>query len=218
MPEKTASLLPARAGPLIFPGLAPRVRRGGRRGGKSNGLCFYSRSRSMVPRRAFPTGGHAGPPLRKVRASQRFVGADLCVGPCPAREGQRQRKEKLHVSLISPGQGFPKGSAFPSLTAARERQPSPAGGRRSALARTDPPKRFFSLDRPQPVSLFGAPKREMGGGGHYRPPVNSSPNGAHWGKPPSRPNPPQWVPPSGSSLFPPDVVQYPHLSFRKERL
>ena len=27
----------------------------------------------------------------------------------------------------------------------------------------------------------------------------------------------QWVPPSGSSLFPPDVVQYPHLSFRKER-
>ena len=44
----------------------------------------------MVPRRTFPAGGHAGPPLRKVRAPQR-VGADLCVGPCPAREGQRQR-------------------------------------------------------------------------------------------------------------------------------
>jgi hypothetical protein len=37
----------------------------------------------------------------------------------------------------------PKGSAFPSLTAARERQPSLAGGRRSALAQTDPPKHFF---------------------------------------------------------------------------
>ena len=44
-------------------------------------------------------------------------------------------------------EGFPKGRAFPSLTAARDGQPSPAGGRRSALARTDPPKRFFLLDR-----------------------------------------------------------------------
>ena len=140
---KTSGLLPARAEPLIFPGLDPRIRCGGRLGGKSHGPCFCPRCRFMVPRGAFPTGGHAGPPLRKVRASQRFVGADLCVGPCPAREGQRQRKEKLHVSLISPGQGFPKGSAFPSLTAAREGQPSPAGGRRSALARTDPPKHFF---------------------------------------------------------------------------
>ena len=40
--------------------------------------------------------------------------------------------------------GLPKGWAFPSLTAARDSQPSPAGGRRSALAQTDPPKRFFS--------------------------------------------------------------------------
>ena len=53
-------------------------------------------------------------------------------------------KEKRTVSPTSPGLDDPKGSAFPSLTAARERQPSPAGGRRSALARTDPPKHFFS--------------------------------------------------------------------------
>ena len=38
--------------------------------------------------------------------------------------------------------GLPRGSAFPSLTAARDRQPSPAGGRRSALAQTDPPNIF----------------------------------------------------------------------------
>ena len=42
--------------------------------------------------------------------------------------------------------GFPKDGAFPSLTAAWNRQPS-AGGRRSAPAQTDPPKHFFSLDR-----------------------------------------------------------------------
>ena len=38
--------------------------------------------------------------------------------------------------------GLPKGRAFPSLTAARDRQPSPAGGRRSAPAQTDPPNIF----------------------------------------------------------------------------
>ena len=38
--------------------------------------------------------------------------------------------------------GFPKGRAFPSLTTARNSQPSPAGGRRSAPARTDPPNIF----------------------------------------------------------------------------
>ena len=59
-------------------------------------------------------------------------------------------------------EGFPKGSAFPSLTAAREGQPSPAGGRRSALARTDPPKRFFLLDHPRPVLFLSRTKREWG--------------------------------------------------------
>ena len=39
--------------------------------------------------------------------------------------------------------GFPKGRAFPSLTAARECQPSPAGDRRDAYMRPDPPKHFF---------------------------------------------------------------------------
>ena len=60
-----------------------------------------------------------------------------------AREGQRQRKSAQRVSGTSPGLDDPKGNAFPSLTAARDNQPSLAGGRRSALARTDPPKHFF---------------------------------------------------------------------------
>ena len=53
-------------------------------------------------------------------------------------------KSTLTVSGTSPGLDDPKGSAFPSLTAARDGQPSPAGGRRSACMRTDPPKHFFS--------------------------------------------------------------------------
>ena len=57
---------------------------------------------------------------------------------------------------------FPKGIAFPFLTAARDSQLSPAGGRRSALAQTDPPKRFFSLDRARPVSLLARPKEKWG--------------------------------------------------------
>ena len=57
---------------------------------------------------------------------------------------------------------FPKGIAFPSLTAARDSQLSPAGGRRSALAQTDPPKRFFTLDRARPVSLLARPKEKWG--------------------------------------------------------
>ena len=80
----------------------------------------------------------------------------------PAREGQRQRlrsrlrlcrltdaayplrvKSALTVSETSPGLDDPKGSAFPSLVTARDGQPSPAGGRRSACMRTDPPKHFF---------------------------------------------------------------------------
>ena len=92
------------------------------------------------------------------KSPQRFVGADLSVGPCPAREGQRQRlcrlmldsrsrlrrvtdvasplrgdaayplrvKAERKVSGTSPGLDDPKGSAFSSLAAVREGQPSPA--------------------------------------------------------------------------------------------
>ena len=49
---KTAGLLPARAGLLIYATPAPRVRCVSRRGGKSHGPCFCPRCRSMVPRRA----------------------------------------------------------------------------------------------------------------------------------------------------------------------
>ena len=54
---------------------------------------------------------------------------------------------------------LPKGQAFPSLTAARDSQPSPAGGRRSAPAQTDPPN-IFSFPPGAAHFLFDVSKRK----------------------------------------------------------
>ena len=100
--------------------------------------------------------------LRPSAGSRRAVSLHYPCAACPVR---RSSGRKIEWSLLLfypqgtvsgsgdqrrgyPGlpraEGFPKGSAFPSLTAARERQPSLAGGRRSACMRTDPPRHFFS--------------------------------------------------------------------------
>ena len=100
--------------------------------------------------------------LRPSAGSRRAVSLHY---PCAACSARRSSGRKIEWSLLLfypqgtvsgsgdqrrgyPGlpraEGFPKGSAFPSLTAARERQPSLAGGRRSACMRTDPPRHFFS--------------------------------------------------------------------------
>ena len=215
MLTKPAGLLPARAGLLIYATLAPRVRRGVRWGGKSHGPCFCPPLLLTVPQRDL-SGGRTrrSAPTGEQKNRQRLVGADLCVGPCPAREGQRQRlrsrlrlcrltldsrsrlrratdvasplrgdaayplrvKAERKVSGTSPGLDDPKGSAFPSLITAREGQPSPAGGRRSALAQTDPPN-IFSLPPGAAHSLFDVSKREWGA----HPPWKRSPAGAGLG-------------------------------------
>ncbi len=69
-----------------------------------------------------------------------------------------------------------------------------------------PAETFFLFHRARRI-LFLMSQKENGG--------RILAGQAPWREPASSP---QWVPPSGSSLFPPDVVQYPHLSFRKERL
>ena len=89
----------------------------------------------------------------------------LCLvvdGGLATRQGSASGKRRARYPEFPRTNGFPKGNAFPSLTAARERQPSPAGGRRYAPARTDPPKRFFLLDRARPVLFLARPKREWG--------------------------------------------------------
>ena len=90
--------------------------------------------------------------------------------------------------------GHPKGSAFPSLTAARGSQPSPAGGRRSARALTDPPKRFFSLDRARPVSLLARPKEKWG---VHCPAIIIAVIPRPMGRTPARPRPGQRINTSG---------------------
>ena len=81
-------------------------------------------------------------PYGRTMAFRVPVGADVFIGPLQKPHqppSQRQRKAAQGVSQTSPGPKSPKGNAFPSLTTARDRQPSPAGGRRAALAQTDPP-------------------------------------------------------------------------------
>ena len=111
--------------------------------------------------------------------------------------------------------GFPKGSAFPSLIAARDCQPSPAGGRRSALAQTDPPN-IFSFPPGAAHSLFdvfmrgphraprGGERRSKGAGAVFAAGGNRAERtlrrrqwGAHpaWTMPLREQNPPR--PPSG---------------------
>ncbi|HJB75907.1 MAG TPA: hypothetical protein H9940_00820, partial [Candidatus Oscillibacter avistercoris] len=65
------------------------------------------------------------------------------------------------IPVLPRAKGFPKGSAFPSLTSTRECQPSPAGGRRSALAQTDPPN-IFSFPPGAAHFLFDVSKRKWG--------------------------------------------------------
>ena len=65
------------------------------------------------------------------------------------------------IPVLPRAKGLPKGSAFPSLTAARDSQPSPAGGRRSALAQTDPPN-IFSFPPGAAHFLFDVSKRKWG--------------------------------------------------------
>ena len=85
--------------------------------------------------------------FRAFRFATRCPGGrrSCCVGSCwdshrPPASGSENRRS---VYPRPPrAKGFPKGSAFPSLTSTRECQPSPAGGRRSALAQTDPPNIF----------------------------------------------------------------------------
>ena len=100
----------------------------------------------------------------------RPVGADALIGPLqkphqpPASGSEKWSRMYPRLPRVN---GLPKGSAFPSLTAARDRQPSPAGGRRSAPAQTDPPNIFsfppgaahFLFD----VSIWG-PRRAPRGG------------------------------------------------------
>ena len=82
-----------------------------------------------------------------VRRASGWLSYCLCFS---FRCRSRSRAEEPAAAKIGAGcillppraKGFPKGRAFPSLTSTRDSQPSPAGGRRSALAQTDPPNIF----------------------------------------------------------------------------
>ena len=166
---KPAGLLPARAGLLIYATPAPRVRRGVRRGGKSHGPCFWLRCRSQSRRETSPAGGHAGPPLRKVRAPQRFCRGRPVCRPLP-RKGRpsaataqpfaaspRYRcRVPLAGKISAEGiRGFPgpkvsprAGRFRPWLPRGRANLPPPAAGGPHVCGPTR--RNIFSFDRVRP--------------------------------------------------------------------
>ena len=126
--------------------------------------CFSFRCRWPPLAGIGATGGCGHPPLQSRRGPNPSVGADALIGPLqkphqPPASGSENRRGMY--PRLPRAKGLPKGSAFPSLTAARDRQPSPAGGRRSALAQTDPPN-IFSFPPGAAHFLFDVSKRKWG--------------------------------------------------------
>ena len=105
-------------------------------------------------------------PWRMVPTSSGWLSYCLSIS---FRYRSRSRAEEPAAAKIGAGcillppraGGFPKGRAFPPLTSARECQPSPAGGRRSAPAQTDPPN-IFSFPPGAAHFLFDVSKRKWG--------------------------------------------------------
>ena len=108
-----------------------------------------------------------GPPSwPRCRYPGDYRGSSATTGAAPAERG--------HKSIWAfPGlTGFPKGLTFHSNPkhGMANLLPPAAGGTRPA--RTDPPRRFFLLDRPRPVLFLSRTKREWGVecSGHRRTP------------------------------------------------
>ena len=119
-------------------------------------------------------------PYERTRNSQRLVGADLCVGPCPAREGQRQRlrsrsrlrratdvasplrvKSAQRVSGASPGRRVPQGPGV-SVPGCREGRPTFLRRRQEVRMYADRPAETFFLLTGCDRFLFDLSKRKWG--------------------------------------------------------
>ena len=179
LPEKeTGRARSKRKGRLTRSGAVALRAHGGRRIGASADLglpsgTLGSSARSILPSRGGECRRRRGArtyltssSFRAFRFATRCPGGrrGCCVGPCcsshqPPASGSENRRRMYPRPPRA--KDFPKGRAFPSLTAARDRQPSPAGGRRSARAQTDPPN-IFSFPPGAAHFLFDVSKRKWG--------------------------------------------------------
>ena len=130
-------------------------------------------------------------PYGRTRNRHRLVGADLCVGPCPAREGQRQRlrsrsrlcrltldsrsrlrratdvasplrvKSAQRVSGASPGRRVPQGPGV-SVPGCREGRPTFLRRRQEVRMYADRPAETFFLLTGCDRFLFDLSKRKWG--------------------------------------------------------
>ena len=151
---------------------------GGRRIGACSDLGWPSGTLGSSARSILPSRGGWCPDRRGARThltsfsfrAFRFatrcpgIRRSCCLALCcnshrlPASGSENRRS--MYPSLPR-AKGFPKGRTFPSLTSTRECQPSPAGGRRSAPAQTDPPN-IFSFPPGAAHFLFDVSKRKWG--------------------------------------------------------
>ena len=123
--------------------------------GRHTGRPLQDDGGLLFSRRGGPACPPAGKALHGAIERQRVQEQGPCVDH-PGFQPHRTRGSRPKQTR-SPARA---GRRPTSLVGTSSEDPRPRGGplHRSAA------KRFFSLDRPQPVSLFGAPKREMGGG------------------------------------------------------
>ena len=169
VPVKTAGLLPARAGPFQYPDHSPALA----------SLAVIGVENRMAPAPAPAAapwsreGRSAAATAQPFAALPPYAGQPFAASPrygdvaSPLRGDAAyplRVKAERKVSGTSPGLDNPKGSAFPSLITVREGQPSPAGGRRSAHVRTDPPN-IFSFPPAATHFLFDVSKRKWGAEG-----------------------------------------------------
>ena len=152
---------------------------GGRRIGASVDLARPSGTLGPSARSILPSRGGWCPGRRVARTHltsfsfRAFRFATRCPGgrrSCcipmlrlSSTTGQRQRKEKLDVSLTSPGQKIPQGQRV-SVPDCRKGQPTFPRRRQEVCAGADRPAEAFFLFGPCTARFsFGKTKREMGG-------------------------------------------------------
>ena len=157
----------------------PSARDGGRRIGACSDFAWPSGTLWPSARSILPSRGGWCPGRRVARTHltsfsfRAFRFATRCPGgrrSCcipmlrlSSTTGQRQRKEKLDVSLTSPGQKIPQGQRV-SVPDCRKGQPTFPRRRQEVCAGADRPAEAFFLFGPCTARFsFGKTKREMGG-------------------------------------------------------
>ena len=141
-------------------------------------------ARSACPQGARRIHKAAGPPTaaQPLRAALAVVGADAFIGPLRRLSSHRPAAAKRGAGRYPRpprAKGFPKGRAFPSLTAVRDSQPSPRRRQEVRACADRPAEALFLFHRARRILFLALPKREWGAHpcGNSRPAASAPPEG-----------------------------------------